>query len=121
MQIGSACGDTKWELSARAEVLPPTLGLFNAAKSLNVAVFFVTGRSDRPDLRAATVQNLKLAGYEGWKELLMRPISSPGVSVTEYKTRARKHIQDDLHDHIIANVGDQQSDLSGGYADQTVQ
>jgi hypothetical protein len=48
----------------------------------------------------------------------MRPISAPGASVSEYKTRSRKHVQDDLHYHIIANVGDQQSDLIGGYADQ---
>jgi predicted secreted acid phosphatase len=119
LQSGNACGDTAWELSSRAEALPPTLELFNLAKSLNVAVFFITGRSNRPDLQAATIKNLQQAGYEGWKELFMRPISSPGASVSEYKTRTRKHIQEDLHYHIIANVGDQQSDLVGGYADQT--
>jgi acid phosphatase len=121
LQTGSACGDLQWELSARAEALPSTLDLFNTAKSLGVAIFFITGRPDRPDLRAATVHNLKEAGYDGWKELFMRPISSPGASVSEYKTRFRKHIQDDLHYHVIANVGDQQSDLVGGYADPSIQ
>lgn len=43
---------------------------------------------------------------------------SAGASVSEYKRRSRKYIQDDLHYHIVANVGDQQSDLTGGYADQ---
>jgi acid phosphatase len=118
LQTGRACGDTSWELSARAEALAPTLDLFNTAKSLNITVFFITGRMDRPDLRAATVQNLKQIGYDGWQEVIMRPISAPGASVSEYKTRSRKHIQDDLHYHIIANVGDQQSDLIGGYAEQ---
>jgi acid phosphatase len=118
LQVGNACGDLEWELSARAEALPATLDLFNAAKALNVTVFFITGRPDRSDLRAATIQNLRQAGYEGWHDLFMRPISSPGASVSDYKTRFRKHIQDDLHYHIIANVGDQQSDLVNGIADQ---
>lgn len=118
LEGGHACGDTAWELSARAEALSPTLELFNLAKSLNVTVFFITGRPNRPDLKAATVKNLREAGYDGWKELFMRPVSSPGASVSDYKTRTRKHIQDDLHYHIIVNVGDQHSDLVNGYADQ---
>ncbi|WP_342724167.1 HAD family acid phosphatase [Bradyrhizobium sp. B097] len=118
LETGAACGDTAWELSARAEALAPTLDLFNTAKSLNVTIFFITGRSDRPDLRAATIQNLKQATYDGWKELFMRPISSPGANVTEYKTRMRAHIEDDLQYHIIVNVGDQQSDLSGAHTGQ---
>jgi hypothetical protein len=118
LQPGVACGDLDWELSARAEALKPTLDLFNAAKDLGVAVFFITGRPGRPDLLAATVKNLKQAGYDFWQDLIMRPISSPG-SVSDYKTGARKAIQDDRHYTIIANVGDQDSDLRGGYAEKT--
>jgi hypothetical protein len=47
-------------------------------------VFFVTGRPDRFDLRFATVKNLKQTGYDGWQDLIMRPIASAG-SVSEYK------------------------------------
>jgi hypothetical protein len=118
LQPGTACGDLDWELSARAEALKPTLELFNAAKKLDVAVFFITGRPDRPDLRDATVKNLKQAGYDGWQDLIMRPISSAG-SVSDYKSGARKAIADDRHYTIIANVGDQESDLRGGYAEKT--
>jgi predicted secreted acid phosphatase len=117
LQPGSTCGDQQWELSARAEALKPTLELFNAAKSLGVTVFFITGRQDRFDLRDATATNLKLAGYDGWQDLIMRPISSPG-SVSEYKSSQRKAIQDRGY-KIIANVGDQQSDLDGGFAEKT--
>jgi HAD superfamily, subfamily IIIB (Acid phosphatase) len=117
LQIGTTCGDQEWGLSARTEALKTTLDLFNTAKSLGVTVFFVTGRADRFDLRAATVKNLKEAGYDGWQDLIMRPISSAGP-VADYKSSARKAIQDEKY-HIILNVGDQQSDLDGGFADQT--
>jgi predicted secreted acid phosphatase len=116
LQPGAPCGDQRWELSARSEALKPTLELFNAAKSWGVTVFFITGRADRFDLRAATAKNLSLAGYEGWKELIMRPISSAG-SVADYKSSARKSIEAQGY-RVIANVGDQQSDLDGGVAER---
>ncbi len=116
LQPGVACGEQQWELSARAEALKPTLDLFNAAKSWGVTVFFITGRQDRFDLRDATVTNLKRAGYDGWKDLVMRPIASAG-SVSDYKSSARKAIEDQGY-RIIANIGDQQSDLDGGVAER---
>lgn len=116
-QPGTACGDQEWELSARAEALKPTLDLFKTAKSWGVAVFFVTGRQDRVDLRGATETNLKRAGYDGWHELIMRPIASAG-SVSDYKSSARRAIEEQGY-KIIANVGDQQSDLDGGFAEKT--
>jgi SAM-dependent methyltransferase len=63
LEPGEACGGLAWELSARAEALKPTLDLFNTAKKLKVAVFFITGRPDRRDLRTATIKNLHEAGY----------------------------------------------------------
>ena len=117
LQPGFTCGELQWELSARAEALKPTLNLFNAARSWGVAIFFVTGRQDRFDLRDATVTNLKRAGYDGWEDLIMRPIASAG-SVTDYKSSARKAIQERGY-KIIANIGDQQSDLDGEFADKT--
>ena len=114
LQAGTPCGNLAWELSARAEALKPTLDLFNTAKRLGVAVFFITGRQNRSDLRAATIRNLTEAGYESWADLVMRPISSAG-SVTDYKTNARRDIET-KHFTIIANVGDQESDLDHGQA-----
>ncbi len=37
----------------------------------------------------------------------------------QYKSGTRKHIEDDLGYEIIANFGDQYSDLQGGYANRT--
>jgi predicted secreted acid phosphatase len=113
LETGTACGDTAWELSALAEPIKPTLDLFNTARSLGIDVFFITGRRDRADLRAATIKNLLQAGYQGWKELYMRPIASVG-SVSVFKTATRRDIQENQHYRIIANIGDQKSDLDEG-------
>jgi predicted secreted acid phosphatase len=111
LQTGVACGDTAWESQALGDPIKPTLKLFNKARSLGVEVFFVTGRRDRADLRAATIKNLEQAGYSGWKELRMRPIASVGP-VSAFKTSVRHEINQTFR--IIANIGDQESDLDGG-------
>ena len=114
---GIACGDANWELSARATVLKPTLELFNLARAMMIPVFFITGRRDKPDLRAATIKNLNDAGYDGWQDLIMRPLDSQGP-VAPYKSGEREKIEKKFR--IILNVGDQQSDLDGGFAKKTV-
>jgi hypothetical protein len=119
------CGARKWEQSAKAPPITPTLQLFNTAKQNHVAVFFITGR--RSDEREATENNLHDVGYDGWEGLIMQgdvPEENirvkPGEegSIAPFKTAARKSIQD-REFTIIANVGDQQSDLINGYAERT--
>ena len=112
-----ACGSRAWDLSQRAEAIEPTLEVFNAAKAKNVAIFFITGRRDDPEERAATEATLRAVGYEGWAGLILRPPSSSGP-VGGYKTTAREAIEATGY-KIIANVGDQHSDLDGGYAERT--
>jgi predicted secreted acid phosphatase len=114
---GRACGRHAWELSHRAKAIEPTRRLFDAARSKNVAVFFISGRPDDPEERAATESNLRAVGYDGWVGLILRPKSSSG-SVAGYKTAAREAIEATGF-KIIANVGDQHSDLDGGYAERT--
>lgn len=110
------CGNRAWDLSARAVALGPTLEFYRFAKMLKsksgdgVAIFFVTGRYDDPAERAATANNLRQVGYETWKKLILRPRSSHGP-VSIYKSGERRQIEE--HHRIIANVGDQYSDLIG--------
>ncbi len=113
-----ACGDRAWELSARAEAIGPPLALANAAKAEGVAVFFITGREGDRYLRAATERNLRKAGYGGWTRLIMRDAASRRLYADEYKTRERARIEAEGYT-IIANVGDQESDLKGGHAERT--
>ena len=38
----------------------------------------------------------------------------------EYKSTVRKHVEEDLGYDVVANFGDQFSDLIGGHADRSV-
>jgi len=114
----SACGQGAWELSARAVAIGPTLGLYNDAKARSIAVFFVTGRFDDSVRRAATEENLYRAGYRNWNGLFMRPQSTAGRSVAEYKATTRAGIESAGYS-IIANIGDQDSDLMYGHAEKS--
>jgi len=111
------CGEHAWELSAQAPALTPTLELFKAAKSKGIAVFFITGRNGDDETRTATEKNLRLAGYEGWTGLIMRPAGSRTPSAADYKAPERAKIAARGFT-IIANIGDQRSDLDGGYAER---
>jgi len=101
----------EWVLEAQAWAIGPCLNLFNTAKSLNVTVFFITGRKEAQ--RLATEQNLRNAGYMGWEKLFLKDKSYP-YSAT-YKAARRKAIEE-LGYTILLNIGDQQSDLSGGFS-----
>jgi acid phosphatase len=112
------CGVQTWEKSAQAEAIKPTLELFNAATRKGVAVFFISGRPEEEQERLATETNLRRAGYDGWAGLIMRPRDAAGaVSVADYKASERRKIEQ-LGYRIIANVGDQLSDLRGGRAER---
>jgi hypothetical protein len=114
--LAGPCGDVAWELSAQALAVAPTLRLFNQAKARNVKIFFVTGRRDTPALRDATERNLRAVGYDGWEGLFMQPPAAKDP-VQVFKTATRADISKKFT--IIANIGDQRSDLDGGYAERT--
>lgn len=97
-------------------VIEPTLKLYQFAKANKVAVFFITGRHESE--REITSQNLKAAGYENWDSLILRDGEFTKSPAAVYKTAMRKKIEADGYD-IILNIGDQKSDLAGGYADKT--
>jgi HAD superfamily, subfamily IIIB (Acid phosphatase) len=99
------CGFKVWIGQHAADVITPTRMLFNAAKAKGVAVFFITGRHEAD--RNVTVLNLNQQKFNGWQKLVMR---------ADNETEERSKIAAAGY-AIIANVGDQQSDLDGGYAD----
>lgn len=99
-----------------APALNPTLALYRYAIDHGVSVFFITGRSF-VDTKG-TIKNLKQAGYTQWQALILRNKDEGENTVLAevYKTAHRKAIVESGYD-IVINVGDQWSDLSGGYAD----
>jgi acid phosphatase len=99
-----------------APAVKPTVSLFKRAKALGVKVFFITARPE--GIRDGTLQNLRKAGYTGKYELILQPSDYSPDSKVPYKSGARKQIQKRGF-HILANVGDQKSDLKGGYSERT--
>ena len=109
------CGLRAWQDAARAPALKPTLNLVKRARTLGVAVFFITGRPGH--LRAATERNLREQGFE-WEEVILEPIGSSYASAADFKAPERKKIAERGYT-ILLSLGDQQSDLTGGYAERT--
>jgi predicted secreted acid phosphatase len=110
------CGWRAWDLKARSAVIAPTLDVFNTAKADGAAVFFITGRDESQ--RAATERNLADVGYVGFRQLIMEPVGAHFDSAADFKAPQRAKIEQQGYT-IIANLGDQPSDLAGGSAEQT--
>jgi HAD superfamily, subfamily IIIB (Acid phosphatase) len=129
-EAGDPCGDLDWEQSALAQAIAPTLLLYNAARCVGqpdgcnkVEVFFLTGRKEskhQEEMASVyTLRNLDHAGYGtiARDHLYMRDPAGNG-SVSNHKTAARVDIEAKGF-VIIANIGDQKSDLAGGHAEMT--
>ncbi len=102
----------------KSPAIPATLALYQQAEKAQLHVFFITGRKDTAGLRKSTADNLHAAGFDKYDGLMMKPLNYNEPTVSTYKTAARKKITDQGY-HIVLNIGDQMSDLRGGYADRT--
>ena len=116
---------TQWAVAEKLPVVPATLVLARWAHDHGVALFFVTGRPR--SLATATLGNLRKAGYPAATDVFFKPSagSAPAYlhctgtcTTVQYKSGTRAHIESLGYD-VVANVGDQQSDLDGGHADAT--
>jgi predicted secreted acid phosphatase len=107
------CGFNQWILKSSAKAIEPALKLFNAAKANGVAVIFITGRPKKQ--RDATILNLDHEGFDGWAELRTRADRDDLPNVETFKTAERTKVEAEGYT-IIANVGDQVSDLVGEHS-----
>lgn len=78
-------------------------------------MFFITGR--HRDLCGVTKKNLLKAGYTHWAALYCRPDIDERPSIIPFKSSIRKKISQEGY-VIIANIGDQKSDLKGGFSEK---
>jgi acid phosphatase len=111
---GFACGFANWIAKGTAPAIPPALEFYRAVRARQIAVFFITGRLDSQ--REITVRNLHRVGYREWTKLVTRPNSDKRKSIVPFKSGERAQIMKHGYD-ILATIGDQASDLSGGFAD----
>ncbi len=102
-------------MKAQDPAIKPALKFFNFAKQHHVAIFFVTGRNEY--MRAATIKNLHQAGFSGWQALYLTPNNYAKSSIIPFKSAERHKIELQGYD-IVLTIGDQWSDLKGGYADR---
>ena len=93
-----------------------TRSLYRYARHHGVTVFFITGR--RTPLRKTTIANLHRAGYRGHLNVRLRPNHEPAGTHDGWKARTRAELVARGY-RIVANVGDQRSDLDGGSALRT--
>jgi len=110
------CGWVAWDLRAATPPITHTLALFQEARALGVTVFFITGRDETQ--RAATENNLTTTGYGDYQALYMEPVGAGYASAADFKAPQRAKIEAEGFS-IIANMGDQPSDLAGGHAERT--
>jgi predicted secreted acid phosphatase len=106
-----------WAETSRDPALDPMARVFAKARAYHLPIMLISGR--RESLRDATVKNLTDAGYWGWTQLYLRPETDHATSVIPFKSGVRKMLAGQHYD-IILNVGDQKSDLAGGYARHAV-
>jgi predicted secreted acid phosphatase len=127
--------DTQWVQPMRFPAVPGMVDLVNSVGAAGCTVVGLTGR--REPQRAATLGNLELVGYDYFTEANYytkwasgatpdptiyagTPCeNNSGCSTIQYKSAVRRYVESQGYD-IIANFGDQFSDLIGGYADRAV-
>jgi acid phosphatase len=105
-----------WVARGEAPALAPVLDVYRAAIAGGVSVFFVSGRAESD--RAGTERNLRQAGYTSFAGLVLLPAGAPPPSNAAFKSAARRRIAAQGYT-IVANLGDQATDLAGGFAERT--
>ncbi|AGB25309.1 putative secreted acid phosphatase [Mycobacterium sp. JS623] len=110
------CGLIAWDQRAQSTVIQPTMDVFRTVRDRGAAIFFITGRDETQ--RTATERNLQAVGYTGYTQLIMEPAGAHYVSAADFKAPQREKIEQQGYT-IIANLGDQPSDLAGGFSEQT--
>lgn len=103
-----------WVYEAKAPAVEPVRTVYRLARELDVAVIFITGRGER--YRAATEQNLRAIGCGDYAALVCRPDAWKDTSAA-FKLGERRRLAAEGF-VIIANLGDQNSDLAGGGAER---
>jgi hypothetical protein len=121
--------------AADPQVFPAVPGMVKLEKTAEAdgyTVFFLTGRP--VSQTAGTLKNLAAAGYDVTSsDVFLKDNTAQSepwlqscivnnaftCNTTQYKSLTRQYIEQTLGYDIVANFGDQFSDLKGGFADST--
>ena len=111
----STAAQAKLYGNERLPAIPPVRDLYDFAKSKGVAVILLTGRYESG--RSVVTTQLQAAGYSDWHDLLMRP-NTNNQPASIMKADQRRAVEQKGY-KIVLNIGDQLSDLIGGYSERT--
>ncbi|MGW4905400.1 HAD family acid phosphatase [Streptomyces sp. NPDC004270] len=116
LDIDNTSLETYFEGGITVPATPPVLALAQDAHAKGVSVFFVSARSNLFNL--VTKSNLTSVGYpvDGLYARTVAQLLTE--SIADFKTSQRKAIEANGYD-IVADIGNNTTDLSGGYADTT--
>jgi predicted secreted acid phosphatase len=119
-----------WVQAQKFPATPGMVDFVNAVAAKGYTVFGITGRGATQ--KDATIGNLDKLGYVGFTADRFFTKWATGqqpsyvtcvtakCTTVEFKANTRKHIEQDLGYDIALNVGDQFSDLQGGYSDASL-
>ena len=101
----------------RSPRIEPTFQFYSEALKRGCKVFFITSRPECE--RTVTENNLREQLYSTWQKLIMKPDNATSVSASFFKANERRKLVQEGSE-IILNVGDQESDLAGGWAEHRI-
>ena len=118
-----------WVKGKRFAAVPAMVKLEKKVKKAGCTVVGLTGRTK--DQGRATLKNLEKVGYRGFtkKDFFFKPkagkkfpkyLKCKSCSTVQFKAGTRKYLEKKRHFHIVANLGDQFSDLKGGHAKKKI-
>jgi len=102
-----------WMLKGEIPSNEPVLQFYREMSAAGFSFMFLTGRMHI--FREATEKNLKAEGFWPYLRLITRLEEEDGLEPAVFKTRVRQSLTDEGY-RILANVGDQESDIEGGLA-----
>jgi predicted secreted acid phosphatase len=103
-----------WVAAAAAPAVEPVREVYRTARRLGVDVIFLTSRRERE--RTASDRNLQAIGCGEYARLICQPDDAKQES-GEFKREERRKLAAEGY-VIIANIGDQLSDFTGGGAER---
>ncbi|WP_308491614.1 HAD family acid phosphatase [Microbacterium terrisoli] len=119
-----------WVKGKKFPATPGMVDLVDTARRIGFDVIGITGRS--ADQKPASIENVTDVGYHGFtaanyytkwadgQQPSYITCATAKCTTVEFKALTRKHLENDLGYDIAVNIGDQWSDLQGGFADHDV-
>ncbi len=99
------------QMNGNEEAIPPTKRFYDYLISKNIHVIFLTGRIS--ELAESTKRNLVEKCFEKFDTLIVRAKNDKNHSAAIFKSSERKKLIQNGY-KIIACIGDQESDFTGG-------